>query len=151
MKKQLKKEIKMKHCYENEIISKIILDNLNIFNDELVKLMENKKELNGEEKKQFKKDFTFIRKNIDNGIDEIDFKGFKKKLNEIHKKGDKGEDKIDNLKQSESLHFDNDSIFRSSNEKINKYGNEGLLEGINKKDGIRSNAMQEIMNKLHNK
>ena len=83
----------LKHCYENEIISKIILDNLNMFNDELVKLMENKKELNGEEKKQFKKDFTFIRKNIDKGIDDIDFKGFKKKLNEIHKKGDKGEDK----------------------------------------------------------
>ena len=83
----------MKHCYENEVVSKIILDNLNIFNDELVKLMENKKELNGEEKKQFKKDFTFIRKNIDKGIDDIDFKGFKKKLNEIHKKGDKGDDK----------------------------------------------------------
>ena len=83
----------LKHCYENELISKIILDNLNIFNDELEKLMENKKELNGEEKKQFKKDFTFIRKNIDKGIDDIDFKGFKKKLNEIHKKGDKGDDK----------------------------------------------------------
>ena len=83
----------LKHCYEDETISKIILDNLNIFNDELEKLMDNKKELNGEEKKQFKKDFTFIRKNIDNGIDEIDFKGFKKKLNAIHKKGDKGDDK----------------------------------------------------------
>jgi len=83
----------LKHCYEDETISKIILDNLNIFNDELEKIMDNKKELNGEEKKQFKKDFTFIRKNIDNGIDEIDFKGFKKKLNAIHKKGDKGDDK----------------------------------------------------------
>jgi hypothetical protein len=83
----------LKNCYEDETISKIILDNLNIFNDELEKLMDNKKELNGEEKKQFKKDFTFIRKNIDNGVDEIDFKGFKKKLNAIHKKGDKGDDK----------------------------------------------------------
>ena len=83
----------LKHCYEDETISKIILDNLNIFNEELEKLMENKKELTGEEKKQFKKDFTFIKKNIDKGIDEIDFKGFKKKLNEIHKKGDKGDDK----------------------------------------------------------
>ena len=44
-------------------------------------------------KNNLKKDFTFIRKNIDKGIDDIDFKGFKKKLNEIHKKGDKGEDK----------------------------------------------------------
>ena len=83
----------LKHCYEDETISKIILDNLNIFNEELEKLMENKKELTGEEKKQFKKDFTFIKRNIDKGIDEIDFKGFKKKLNEIHKKGDKGDDK----------------------------------------------------------
>ena len=84
----------LKHCYEDEIISKIILDNLNIFNEELEKLMENKKELNGEEKKQFKKDFTFIRKNIDTGIEDIDFKGFKKKLNAIHKKwDDKDKDK----------------------------------------------------------
>ena len=83
----------LKYCYDEEIISKIILDNLNIFNDELEKIMENKKELSGEEKKQFKKDFTFIRKNIDTGVDEIDFKGFKKKLNSIYKKGDKGDDK----------------------------------------------------------
>ena len=78
----------LKHCYDDETISKIILDNLNLFNEELEKLMENKKELSGEEKKQFKKDFTFIRKNIDTGIDEIDFKGFKKKLNAIYKKGE---------------------------------------------------------------
>ena len=84
----------LKHCYEDETVSKIILDNLNIFNEELEKLMENKKELNGEEKKQFKKDFTFIRKNIDTGIEDIDFKGFKKKLNVIHKKwDDKDKDK----------------------------------------------------------
>ena len=84
----------LKHCYEDETVSKIILDNLNIFNEELEKLMENKKELSGEEKKQFKKDFTFIRKNIDTGIEDIDFKGFKKKLNAIHKKwDDKDKDK----------------------------------------------------------
>ena len=34
---------------------------------------------NDEEKKQFKKDFLFIKKNIDNGIEDIDFKSFKKK------------------------------------------------------------------------
>ena len=84
----------LKHCYEDETVSKIILENLNIFNEELEKLMENKRELNGEEKKQFKKDFTFIRKNIDTGIEDIDFKGFKKKLNAIHKKwDDKDKDK----------------------------------------------------------
>ena len=81
----------LKHCYDDETISKIILDNLNLFNEELEKLLENKKELTGEEKKQFKKDFTFIKKNIDNGIDDIDFKGFKKKLNAIYKKGEEKE------------------------------------------------------------
>ena len=79
----------LKHCYEDETISKIILDNLNIFIDELEKsTAENKKELNAEEKKQFKRDFTFIRKNIDKDIEDIDFKGFKKKLNAISKKGE---------------------------------------------------------------
>ena len=79
----------LKHCYEDETISKIILDNLNIFIDELDKsTAENKKELNAEEKKQFKRDFTFIRKNIDKDIEDIDFKGFKKKLNAISKKGE---------------------------------------------------------------
>ena len=79
------------------------------------------------------------------------FNNDKTELKEENNKIEKPEDKNDNLKQSESLHFDNDSIFRSSEEKKNKYGNEGLLEGINKKDGIRSNAMQKIMNKLKNK
>ena len=79
----------LKHCYEDETINKIILDNLNIFIDELEKsTAENKKELNAEEKKQFKRDFTFIRKNIDKDIEDIDFKGFKKKLNAISKKGE---------------------------------------------------------------
>ena len=79
----------LKHCYEDKTISKIILDNLNIFIDELEKsTAENKKELNAEEKKQFKRDFTFIRKNIDKDIEDIDFKGFKKKLNAISKKGE---------------------------------------------------------------
>ena len=79
----------LKHCYEDETISKIILDNLNIFIDELEKsTAENKKELNAEEKKQFKRDFTFIRKNIDKDIEDIDFRGFKKKLNAISKKGE---------------------------------------------------------------
>ena len=79
----------LKHCYEDETISKIILDNLNIFIDELEKsTAENKKELNAEEKKQFKRDFTFIRKKIDKDIEDIDFKGFKKKLNAISKKGE---------------------------------------------------------------
>ena len=76
----------LKGCYEDKTISKIILDNLNNYNNELEKLLE-KKEINDEdEKAQFKKDFIFIRKNIDKNIDDIDFKGFKKKLNNIYKK-----------------------------------------------------------------
>ena len=84
----------LKNCYEDKTISKIILDILNNFNNEVEKLLE-KKELNDEEeKKQFKRDFLFIKKNIDNGIDDIDFKGFKKKLTTVYKKllpKDKGE------------------------------------------------------------
>ena len=76
----------LKNCYEDKTISKIILDNLNNFNNEAEKLIENKKELNDEEKKQFKKDFLFIKKNIDNGIEDIDFKSFKKKLTSSYKK-----------------------------------------------------------------
>ena len=52
----------LKNCYEEKTISKIILDNLNMFNNELEKLMDSKKELNEDERKQFKKDFTFIKK-----------------------------------------------------------------------------------------
>ena len=81
----------LKNCYEDKTISKIILDNLNIFNNELEKLMDNKMELNEEERKQFKKDFTFIKRNIDNG--DIDMKNFKKKLTSIYKKLLKGDDK----------------------------------------------------------
>ena len=81
----------LKNCYEEKTISKIILDNLNMFNNELEKLMDSKKELNEDERKQFKKDFTFIKKNIDNG--EIDFKAFKKKLTLVYKKLLKGDDK----------------------------------------------------------
>ena len=81
----------LKNCYEDKTISKIILDNLSIFNNELEKLMDNKKELNDDERKQFKKDFTFIKKNIDNG--DIDFKTFKKKLTLVYKKLLKGDDK----------------------------------------------------------
>ena len=81
----------LKNCYEEKTISKIILDNLNMFNNELEKLMDSKKELNEDERKQFKKDFTFIKKNIDNG--EIDFKVFKKKLTLVYKKLLKGDDK----------------------------------------------------------
>ena len=85
----------LKNCYEDKAVSKIILDNLNKFNNEIEKLLEKAKELNDEERKQFKRDFTFIKKNIDNGIDngDIDFKGFRKKLTSVYKKLLKGDDK----------------------------------------------------------
>ena len=81
----------LKNCYEDKTVSKIILDNLNKFNTEIEKMIDNKKELNEEERKQFKRDFTFIKKNIDNG--DIDFKSFKKKMTSAYKKLLKGDDK----------------------------------------------------------
>ena len=76
----------LKNCYEDKTVSKIILDNLNNFNNEVEQLL-NKKELNeDDEKKQIKKDFNFLKKNIDIGIDDIDFKGIKKKFNGFSKK-----------------------------------------------------------------
>ena len=85
----------LKNCYEDKTVSKVILDNLNKFNNEIEKLMEKAKELNDDERKQFKRDFTFIKKNIDNGIDtgDIDFKAFKKKLTSVYKKLLTGDDK----------------------------------------------------------
>jgi hypothetical protein len=62
------------------------LDNLNLFNKEIEKSMENKKVLNEEEKKQIKRDFIFIKKNINIGNENSDFKGFKNKLTNIYKK-----------------------------------------------------------------
>ena len=73
----------LKYNLEDKIISKIFLDNLNNFNAEIEKLLD-KKELNDEEEKtQFKRDFMFIKKNIDNGIEDID--KFKKKLTSVYK------------------------------------------------------------------
>ena len=83
----------LKNCYEDKTISKIILDGLNIFNTEVDKLLEVRKEMNEEEKKQFKKDFMFIKKNIDKDIEDIDFKAFKKKLTSVYKRILKGDDK----------------------------------------------------------
>ena len=73
----------LKYNLEDKIISKIFLDDLNNFNAEIEKLLD-KKELNDEEEKtQFKRDFMFIKKNIDNGIEDID--KFKKKLTSVYK------------------------------------------------------------------
>ena len=83
----------LKNCYEDKTISKIILDGLNIFNTEVDKSLEVRKEMNEEEKKQFKKDFMFIKKNIDKDIEDIDFKAFKKKLTSVYKRILKGDDK----------------------------------------------------------
>ena len=76
----------LRNCYEDKIISKIILDCLNNYNSELEKILEKKEFNTDEEKKIFKKDFAFIRKNIDKGIEDIDFKSFKKKFVSIYKK-----------------------------------------------------------------
>ena len=77
----------LKDCYEDKTISKIILDSLGNFYTEIEKLLEEKKELNDkDDKKQFKRDFVFIKNNIDKEIDEIDFKAFKKKIVSLYKK-----------------------------------------------------------------
>ena len=52
------------------------------------------------------------------------------------------------MKESESLNLDNYNILSTSEKK--DFEGEHLLEGINKIDGIKSNAMQQIMNQLHN-
>ena len=39
-----------------------------------------------DEKKQFKKDFVFIKKNIDNNIDDLNLENFKNKITIISKK-----------------------------------------------------------------
>ena len=85
----------LKNCYEDSIVSKIILDNLNKFNNDIEKILEKVDELEDDERKQFKRDFTFIKKNIDNSIDngDIDFKSFKKKLTSVYKQLLKGDDK----------------------------------------------------------
>ena len=67
------------------------MDNLNKFNNDIEKILEKVDELEDDERKQFKRDFTFIKKNIDNG--DIDFKGFKKKLTSVYKQLLKGDDK----------------------------------------------------------
>ena len=77
----------LKNCYEDKTISKTILDSLSNFNTDVEKLLEEKKELSDkDDKKQFKKDFVFIKNNIDKEIDDIDFKAFKKKITSIYKK-----------------------------------------------------------------
>ena len=83
----------LKNCYEDKIINKIISDGLNLFIIEIDKLLEGKKEMNEEEKKQFKNDFLFIKKNIDKDMEDIDLKAFKKKLTNTYKKILKGDDK----------------------------------------------------------
>ena len=77
----------LQYNLEDKIISKIFLDNLNNFNNEIEKILDKKILNNEEEKEQFKRDFVFIKKNIDknidNGIEDID--KFKRKLTSIYK------------------------------------------------------------------
>ena len=74
------------------------------------------------------------------------------KIKEEDKKDEKNEilasNTIITMKESESLNFDNDSILRTSEKK--NYEDEHLLDGMNKKEEIKSNVMKEIMNQLHN-
>ena len=91
--------------------------------------------------------YNFVNK------DKVEIKADEKKEDE--KKDDEKKENNDNLAtntintmKSESLNLDNYNIL-STSEKKNFQG-EHLLEGINKRDGIKSNAMQQIMNQIHN-
>ena len=78
--------------------------------------------------------------------------------NEISLKKDevRKEEKVDNvvndtintMKESENFNFDNDSILKTSEKKEN---DQHILDGVDKKEGIRSAGMRELMNQLHNK
>ena len=52
------------------------------------------------------------------------------------------------MKESENFNFDNDSILKTSEKKENE---QHILDGVDKKEGIRSAGMRELMNQLHNK
>ena len=72
--------------YDNLFIKEIMIKNLDRFANEMERIL-NGKEIEGiEEKKQFKKDLIFIKKNIDSGIDFFELKNFKNKISMIYKK-----------------------------------------------------------------
>ncbi len=72
--------------YDNLFIKEIMIKNLDRFANEMEKIL-NGKEIEGiEEKKQFKKDLIFIKKNIDSGIDFFELKNFKNKISMLYKK-----------------------------------------------------------------
>ena len=72
--------------YDNLFIKEIMIKNLDRFANEMEKIL-NGKEIEGiEEKKQFKKDLIFIKKNIDSGIEFFQLKNFKNKISMLYKK-----------------------------------------------------------------
>ena len=72
--------------YDNLFIQEIMVKNLDRFANEMENIL-NGKEIEGiEEKKQFKKDLIFIKKNIDSGIDIFELKSFKNKISSLYKK-----------------------------------------------------------------
>ena len=91
--------------------------------------------------------YNFVNK------DKVEIKADEKKEDE--KKDDEKKENNDNLAtntintmKSESLNLDNYNVLSTSEKK--DFQDEHLLEGINKRDGIKSNAMQQIMNQIHN-
>ena len=75
--------------FEKEFVVKAFESNLDIFAEEIKKILDNVIEIPGEEeKKQFKRDFLVIKKNINAGPMEsiIELKAFKKKISGIYTK-----------------------------------------------------------------
>ena len=58
---------------------------------------------------------------------------------------------INSMKDSANINLDNESLFRSSLEEIKKMENEHLMDDMNKKVEMKSNALKDLMNQYNNK
>ena len=58
---------------------------------------------------------------------------------------------INSMKDSANINLDNESLFRSSLEEVKKMENEHLMDDINKKVEMKSNALKDLMNQFNNK
>ena len=81
---------------------------------------------------------------------------FKKEKDELINSDQKYENNINlvsgDLKDiSMSLNLDNDSNLKTSINLTKKSENDNLLEGLNKKGGLKSNTLHEMMDRLHKK
>ncbi len=74
------------NSFDLEFIKEMLKNNLDNFSNEIEKKINGYIIENDDEKKQFKKDFVFIKKNIDNNIEDLNLENFKNKITIISKK-----------------------------------------------------------------